>query len=55
MSEGFYEGARNKAGIGNRKFFNLGPENKWEKLVDRNITDEIEQKFKNEMKELGYI
>ena len=55
MSEGFYEGARNKAGIGNRKFFNLGPKNKWEKLVDRNITDEIEQKFKNEMKELGYI
>ena len=36
-------------------FFHLGPENKWEKLLDKNIVNEIEKRFKLEMKELNYI
>jgi len=36
-------------------FFNLGPETDWKKMVDKNTTYKIEDKFKDEMKELGYI
>ena len=36
-------------------FFNLGPENKWEKFLDENIKNEIENNFKEEMKALKYI
>lgn len=39
----------------NKKFFNLGPKNNWETLLEKKTADEIEDKFKNEMKELGYI
>ena len=38
-----------------KKFFYLGPENKWNKNLDFKIRDEIENKFFNEMKELKYI
>ena len=37
------------------KFFNQGPENKWEKFLNKKIRDELEVKFRNEMKELNYI
>ncbi|WP_435088157.1 sulfotransferase domain-containing protein [Candidatus Pelagibacter bacterium nBUS_29] len=37
------------------KFFNLGPENNWKKLLDKKIIEEIETKFSAEMKELGYL
>ena len=36
-------------------FFNLGPENKWEKILDLKTQKEIEANFKNEMSELNYI
>ena len=36
-------------------FFNLGPDNKWEKFLDKKMRIEIEKKFSNEMKELGYL
>ena len=36
-------------------FFHLGPENNWEKNLKREIVDEINFKFKNEMIELGYL
>jgi hypothetical protein len=40
----------------NKKFFfNLGPENKWEKILDENIKKEIENNFEKEMKALKYI
>ena len=38
-----------------KKFFNLGPNNDWKKLLDENIRLEIEEKFNIEMKELGYL
>ena len=37
------------------KFVHLGPENDWKKILDKNISREIENKFKAEMEELGYL
>ena len=36
-------------------FFNLGPENKWEKNLDPEIKSDIENTFRLEMKEIGYL
>ena len=36
-------------------FFNLGPENKWEKKLDKKIKDDIEINFNEEMKNLKYL
>jgi len=36
-------------------FFNLGPENNWEKILKEKISKEIETSFNKEMKELGYL
>ncbi len=38
-----------------KKFFNLGPDNKWENILKNNIQKEIENIFKSEMKEIGYL
>tara|TARA_Y100000768_G_scaffold388361_1_gene383793 strand:- start:2461 stop:3291 length:831 start_codon:yes stop_codon:yes gene_type:complete len=39
----------------NKKFFNLGPKNKWENILDKEIQKEMEKIFNSEMKELGYL
>ena len=36
-------------------FFNLGAENDWKKTLDPEIKAKIEENFKKEMKELGYL
>ena len=36
-------------------FFNLGAENDWKKILDPEIKAKIEENFKKEMKELGYL
>ena len=36
-------------------FFNLGKKNDWKKMITSNIKEKIENSFKEEMKELGYI
>ena len=36
-------------------FFNLGPGNNWEKILKTKISQEIEENFEKEMKELGYL
>ena len=36
-------------------FFNLGPENNWEKILDLKTQKEIEANFKNEMSKLKYV
>ena len=36
-------------------FFNLGPENKWEKKLDKKIKEDIEINFNEEMKNLKYL
>ena len=38
-----------------KNFFNLGPKNDYKKLLDKNISEEIEKKFYSEMKELNYL
>tara|TARA_Y100001970_G_scaffold256098_1_gene333478 strand:+ start:2669 stop:3493 length:825 start_codon:yes stop_codon:yes gene_type:complete len=37
------------------KFFYLGRENNWKKLLDQKINNKICESFKSEMEELGYI
>ena len=39
----------------NKKFFNLGPKNKWQDILDKEIQVEIESLFKKEMQEIGYL
>ena len=39
----------------NQKFFNLGPRNKWQDILDDKIKDRIELIFKEEMKDLRYL
>jgi hypothetical protein len=39
----------------NQKFFYLGPNNKWQNLLDNEIKFNLENLFKNEMKELNYL
>ena len=39
----------------NKKFFNLGPKNKWQNILNNEIVKEIEEIFKTEMKELDYL
>ena len=36
-------------------FFNQGPNNRWEKNLDLDIKNEIENVFGNEMTEIGYL
>ena len=37
------------------KFFNLGPNNSWEKILDKETIDDIQNSFSVEMKELNYV
>ena len=55
IKDGFSEGVKDKKDDGKKRFFYLGPENKWENLVDKTIINDIEKKFGIEMKELGYL
>jgi hypothetical protein len=52
--DGFIEASVDKNG-NKKKFFNLGPNNNWKKLLDKEIVFEIEKIFENEMRELNYI
>ena len=38
-----------------KKFFYLGPKNNWQNVVDKKIINEMNKRFENEMKELGYL
>ena len=51
---GFGEAVKNKNGEP-KTFFNLGPSNNWETILDPKIRQEIEKSFQNEMEELGYL
>ena len=51
---GFVEAPKNINGQ-KIKFFNLGKNNKWEILLDKNTIKNIEKKFKIEMEELDYL
>ena len=53
--EGFSESVLNSKTGKKEKFFYLGPKNNWEKMLDKNISDEICKEFETEMRELEYI
>lgn len=53
--QGFKERVPDKKTNKKKIFFNLGPENDWNKILDKEIVDKIEKRFGSTMKELGYI
>lgn len=53
-TKGFRESAKNEAGE-TKKFFYLGPQNNWGKILDKKTIKDIEAKFKKEMLELKYL
>ena len=52
---GFAEAIVDKETGEKKRFFNLGPENDWKKLLDIKLKEDIEREFETEMRELGYI
>ena len=54
-SEGFIEGVYSKEGRVKKKFFNLGKDNDYKKLLKSETIKEIEKSFYSEMKELNYL
>jgi len=53
-SGGFEESAKDKSG-NVKKFFYLGPNNDWRTLLDKKTINSLENIFKKEMIELGYL
>ena len=53
--QGFYESVSSEKTKKKIKFFNLGKENDWKKLLDSKFVDKIKNNFKNEMSELNYF
>ena len=35
-------------------FFNLGPENDWKKILDKDFAKKLSETFKDDIKEFGY-
>ena len=54
-NETFYEAPVDIKNNRRKIFFNLGPKNDWRKLLDEKNRDKIENSFKREMIELGYL
>ena len=52
---GFNESKTDKMTGEKIPFFNLGKKNDWKKMISLKIKDKIENTFKEEMKELGYL
>ena len=55
QKEGFFEAKNHKKTGKKVTFFNLGPKNDWKKMLDEKIRKKIEEAFKKEMVELGYL
>ena len=53
--KGFFEAKTNLKTGKKIPFFNLGPKNDWKKMLDKKIRNKIEEAFKKEMVELGYL
>lgn len=53
--KGFFEAMKDQETGINKPFFNLGPDNKWQNLLDDKIRSKLENAFQEEMSELGYI
>ena len=53
--KGFFEAKTHERTGKKIPFFNLGPKNDWKKMLDKKIRKKIEEAFKKEMVELGYL
>ena len=53
--EGFFNENAKSESNSNVKFFNMGPNTKWDEHLDNELVEIINTKFKNEMIELGYL
>ena len=51
----FMENVIKKETGSNVNFFNLGPKSIWQNSLDKKIIKKIEDDFKDEMKEIGYL
>ena len=54
-SKGFHEAKVHPKTGKKIPFFNLGPKNDWKKILDPEIKKKIEEAFRKDMRELGYI
>ncbi len=52
---GFVEATKDHETGKTKKFFNLGPKNNWKNILDDEIRNSIENEFRIEMNELGYL
>tara|TARA_Y100000741_G_scaffold303345_1_gene245241 strand:- start:107 stop:955 length:849 start_codon:yes stop_codon:yes gene_type:complete len=52
---GFNEAIKSKKNQKKIPFFNLGPDNRWEKIVPSKFHNQINDSFKKELEELGYM
>ena len=53
--DGFSESVIDPITKKREKFFYLGPKNDWKKILNKNVSDEISEKFQEEMRELNYL
>tara|TARA_X000000368_G_scaffold412326_1_gene398540 strand:+ start:647 stop:1504 length:858 start_codon:yes stop_codon:yes gene_type:complete len=53
-TEGFYESVVSKKTGKKINFFNLGFNNRWEKILDRNTINKMNDIFKSDLEQLGY-
>ena len=53
-NEGFYESVVSKKTGKKVNFFNLGFNNRWEKILDKKIVTEMNNIFKIDLEQLGY-
>ena len=53
-NEGFEESVISKKTGKKLNFFNLGFNNRWQKILSNDIKQKMNVNFKNELKELGY-
>ncbi len=53
-NEGFEESVFSQETGQKKKFFNLGFNNRWEKILPENILNKLNLNLQNEINELGY-
>ena len=54
MNEGFEESVYSKQTGEKKRFFNLGFNNRWEKILPKDILNKLNHNLQNELNELGY-
>ena len=56
IKNGFSESVNSQKNKGKKiQFFNLGPENNWKKILDKNLQEKLSQVFEKDLDELEYF